>query len=262
MKTVFIGITGASSSGKSTICKLLASILCAQVMQEDDYFKSEKDVPFDKSRGDYDWDCPGAIDMDQMINDLKRIKKNGAFSGKELTNFENDAKLGVSIETIQKCQELLPNYSNLRIILIDGFLLLQNEQLMDLLDFTLFFKTSYDTLKRRRQNRKYIVDGNDWVDPPGYFETFVWPGYYLHHQDLFADSDEESVRISGGELKLCIKEKWHIGEFSNDDDDDDNDDDDDEDQKQLANNNASINTLLPSVVQFAKGYLDALASNL
>jgi nicotinamide/nicotinate riboside kinase len=245
MRTILLGVTGASSSGKSTVAHLLTLILPqCQIIHEDDFFKPEKEVPFDDVRGDRDWDCPEAIDFDLLIQTLSVLKDDMAASENpravvklsELGYYEYNVK---STEpprddaNFRKSDDLIITLKNkvatqicgcydleeCRIYLVDGFLLLHNKELLNLFDLTMFFKTNYRSLKSRREKRLYTVDGNVWIDPPGYFDKFVWPGYYEYHKDVFIQGEDENlVKKTGGDLKLEFKRQYSIFEFTNNDD--------------------------------------------
>lgn len=244
MRTIIIGVTGASSSGKSTLAYLLKSILpSTEIIHQDDFFKLEKDVPYDPIRKDRDWDCPDAIDMDAMTQTLRvlldplkfgsnpkavvRDSGNGyynyAMSSTEPprndANFTNkDTVVDQLRNQVESKLKSLSNDMNFRIFLLDGFLILPDTNLLEMLKITLFFKTNYQSLKYRREKRLYTVEGNVWVDPPGYFDTFVWPGYYKYHKDLFLSGDQESfVKQTGGNLKPDFKKQYRIYEFENSD---------------------------------------------
>ncbi|TID28349.1 hypothetical protein CANINC_002527 [Pichia inconspicua] len=240
MRTIVIGITGASSSGKSTIALLLQKIFRqSEIIHEDDFFKPEKEIPLDIERGDRDWDCPEAVDLDALKQTLKvlkgkgepsknlkaRVARNGdhyEFSHKSTEPPHNDTNFNVDHEVVKSFQnDILLQRKDVKLYFLDGFLLLNDRDLVQLLDFTLFFKTDYNTLKLRRQRRIYTVEGNEWKDPPGYFDTFVWPGYYKHHRSLFLDGNNEcAVKNTGGMLSLEFKTKYRVYEFQNDDDTD------------------------------------------
>lgn len=238
MQTVIIGVTGASSSGKSTIAVLLQRILPkCQIIHEDDFFKPEKEIPFDITRCDRDWDCPEAIDMDALKQTIKvlkakedpfcnskarvvRVGDSYEYSHESTEPPRNDTNFNIDHELLKTLQNKMLNIKeDVRVYLLDGFLLLHDIELVQLLDFTLFFKTDYNTLKLRRHRRIYSVEGNEWKDPPGYFDAFVWPGYYNNHRNLFLHGNDETfVKRTGGILPTEFKENYRVDEFQNDDD--------------------------------------------
>lgn len=91
-----------------------------------------------------------------------------------------------------------------KVILVDGFMMFQNDKLLHLLDVKILFTASYETLKRRRESRKgYNTVAGFWVDPPNYFDDFVWPEYFKNHQRFLNSGnevDENDVRSNGGNL--------------------------------------------------------------
>ncbi|KAG0689665.1 ribosylnicotinamide kinase [Pichia californica] len=244
MRTILIGITGASSSGKSTLACLLQKILpSTEIIHEDDFFKQEKDVPFDPIREDRDWDCPDAIDIDAMKQTLRVLSDPTKYSNnpkavvkktdkgyydygmtsteppKNDANFKNNEDIISNLKDIVNKRLLNSDHEQFRIFLLDGFLVLPDIELLNMFAFTLFFKTNYQSLKGRRQIRLYTVEGNVWLDPPGYFDKFVWPGYYTYHKDLFVNGEDESyVKDTGGILKKEIMKKYNVYEFDNNDD--------------------------------------------
>ena len=244
MRTILIGITGASSSGKSTLAYLLKRILPhSEIIHEDDFYKLEKDIPFDPVRKDRDWDCPDAIDMDAMKQTLSVLtepntySKNPRAAVKDTGNGYFDYAMASTEPTIKdaffnnderiinkllgKVNAKLENFDSrqsFRIFLLDGFLILPDKELLKMLSLTLFFKTSYKALKIRREKRTYNVGGDVWADPPGYFDQFVWPGYYTYHKGLFIRGNDESyIKETGGNLKEGFMEEYNVFEFDNND---------------------------------------------
>lgn len=248
MHTILIGITGASSSGKSTLACLLKTIVPhSEIIHEDDFFKLEKDVPYDPIRGDKDWDCPDAIDFDAMKQTLKVLMDptcaefnpkaivsdagNGYYEYAKIStepprndaNFKKEDRVinELKLLTGEKVDIYTQQKGKFRIFMVDGFLILNDKELMKMFDVTLFFKTNYQSLKVRREKRLYTVDGGLWLDPPGYFDKFVWPGYYTYHKDIFINGNDESyIKKTGGDLLGFFKEQFNVHEFNNDDESD------------------------------------------
>lgn len=220
VKTVIVGITGASSSGKSTVCKALCNLIPgSSLVQQDAYFKEEKNVPYDETHKVYNWDCIEALDMPQMVADLKLLKQGGpVVHPSEMTNFKEDAMFTLTKATLAAAKAMLEAKlsKDTRIVFVDGFLMLADAELVDLFDLTFYVKTDYETLKKRRESRVYIVDGEEWVHPPDYFDQFVWKGYLDYHRTLFESSCENDARKTGGKLLESFKSAHHVVEVSND----------------------------------------------
>ena len=89
-----------------------------------------------------------------------------------------------------------PSKKPTTIIILDGFLLLGKSMCMlqPYLDIKLLLRSSFSSTKCRREARAgYTVDdsGGWWVDPEGYVEDVVWPGYVEEHAFLFDGGDVE-----------------------------------------------------------------------
>lgn len=75
----FVLIAGPSSSGKTTTCKRLSSYLMAKgfdpiKLSTDDFFKERLESPKDE-KGEYDFECLEAIDLNLFNNTLKNLLK-------------------------------------------------------------------------------------------------------------------------------------------------------------------------------------------
>ena len=76
-KIHFIGIAGPSASGKTTFSKKLGIALKSKniepiILGMDDYFQNRVDTPKDE-KGNYDFECLGALRIDDFNKDLKKL---------------------------------------------------------------------------------------------------------------------------------------------------------------------------------------------
>ena len=88
---------------------------------------------------------------------------------------------------------------NTRFVIVDGIMLFNEGSPLiatpsatpdsaNPLDLALFVRAPYfDLLKRREARAGYVTLEGFWVDPPGYFDDIVWPGYVKSHSYLFED---------------------------------------------------------------------------
>ncbi|KAJ4200490.1 ribosylnicotinamide kinase [Fusarium falciforme] len=100
-----------------------------------------------------------------------------------------------------------PLRSNLRLCLLDGFLLFSPSMaaIKPNLDIKLFLRTTYAKAKARREARDgYVTLEGFWADPPGYVDKIVWPNYVEQHAWMFQGGDVE------GEFKMDVLEKERI----------------------------------------------------
>ncbi|KAH8899507.1 nicotinamide riboside kinase 1 [Thozetella sp. PMI_491] len=75
-KAVVVGISGASSSGKTTLARLLRDILPNTfILHEDDFYKPEEQIPL--KEGLVDWDCIESLEVSDMEAALTHIRATG-----------------------------------------------------------------------------------------------------------------------------------------------------------------------------------------
>ncbi|KAK3901440.1 nicotinamide riboside kinase [Staphylotrichum tortipilum] len=77
-RTLIIGISGCSSSGKTTLARLLRDMFPNTfILHEDDFYKPEAELP--TKNGLTDWDCPEAISIPDLEAALVHIRETGTF---------------------------------------------------------------------------------------------------------------------------------------------------------------------------------------
>lgn len=179
----------------------------ASIIYEDDFYVEDSKIPIAEN-GLEDWDCPGAFDLNALAKVIETTRKSGKVTEHHSKEHENKlGPKGVSEETIEQlknncCIKELDQY---HIVLVDGIMLYHEDSpLLDLLDLKLFISAPYEALKERRESRAgYATIEGFWVDPPGYFDDMVWPGYVKTHGYLFenydvnADLDEDAIKKTG-----------------------------------------------------------------
>ncbi|ANZ75035.1 BA75_02256T0 [Komagataella pastoris] len=218
-KVVIIGISGSSSSGKTTIARIISLVLpnCLLIHQ-DDFYRPNEEIPYDPKHKAQNWDSPDAIDFVKFKSVLHKLQNDPSFVYQvDSLELPGDNRFGADQEVVQHFSKLFEKFSDSKFVLVDGFMMYHREELEGIFDIKLMIKTSYSTLKERRARRQgYNTVGGFWEDPPGYFDRFVWPGYYNFHKDLFNES-EPVVKASGGTLNAFAKEELGIMAFQNDD---------------------------------------------
>ncbi|KAH7064960.1 P-loop containing nucleoside triphosphate hydrolase protein [Macrophomina phaseolina] len=205
---LLLALSGPSSSGKTTLARLLRDILPhAYILHLDDFYKHDSEIPVNGA-GVQDWDCLGAIDVPALRRTLAHIRAHGEppadYVSKEDKNAVGDC--GIDDAAIAACRarvealfaraRVREKWGARRIAIIDGFLLYSQEMaelgIRDQFDIKLFLRTSYQTAKRRREARTgYVTLEGFWEDPPGYVDDIVWPNYVKDHKFLFKGGDVE-----------------------------------------------------------------------
>ncbi|KFG84955.1 nicotinamide riboside kinase 1 [Metarhizium anisopliae] len=205
-KSLIIGISGPSSSGKTTLARLLRDIFPNTfILHQDDFYKPEPELPV--KNGLLDWDNAGALDISAMTEALSYIRQHASFPP-TLDSKEDQNSVGkcpVPESTIaalrSRVSDALPSShplrgANLRLCLLDGFLLYSPsmQAVHSHLDLKLFVRASYAKAKARREARDgYVTIEGFWADPPGYVDKIVWPNYVEEHAWMFDGGDVEGT---------------------------------------------------------------------
>jgi nicotinamide/nicotinate riboside kinase len=234
---LLIGISGPSSSGKTTLSRLLRDIFPPSqlfLLHLDDFYLTDTEIPL--KNGVQDWDCIESLNLPALTQALQHIKQHGT-SPDWLISQEDQNSVGehgvpeAEIERLRQdvstWLESRPEWQGRRICIVDGFLLFSQDmsEIRDLFDVKLFLRTSYQTAKRRREARSgYVTLEGFWKDPPGYVDEVVWPNYVKDHRFLFRNGDVDgeldekvckSVGIHGmprdaeGDMTQCLR--WAAG---------------------------------------------------
>ena len=234
---LLVGISGPSSSGKTTLSRLLRDLFPPQhltIVHLDDFYLTDAQIPV--KNGVQDWDCLESLDLESLKKALLHIKTHGR-SPDWLVSKEDQNSVGahgvsdrVVNELRREVQALLeqnPAWKERRICIVDGFLLFSEEmrEVRELFDVRLFLRTSYETAKQRREARSgYVTLEGFWQDPPGYVDNIVWPNYVKDHEFLFEDGDVDAEldddvlektgiwgmpREAEGDMEVCLR--WAVG---------------------------------------------------
>ncbi|PNY19943.1 Nicotinamide riboside kinase [Tolypocladium capitatum] len=218
-RALVVGVSGCSSSGKTTLARLLRDVFPNTfILHEDDFYKAETELPY--KNGLLDWDCAEAIDLPAMVDALSYIRQHAAFPASPcdahlticirhptLDSKEDQNPVGqcpVPAATTAALRSrvaaaLPPSHplrsgSGLRLCLLDGFLLYAPSvaAVLPSLDVKLFLRGSYAKAKARREARNgYVTLEGFWTDPPGYVDKVVWPNYVDEHAWMFEGGDVE-----------------------------------------------------------------------
>ncbi len=192
-KRILIGISGASASGKSTICNTIHRIsdnlsLPISIVSTDNYFKDISDLiqkygNFDNLRDNgYDIDSPEGFQLDVLLKDLQDISMgNDIMSPKYLPN-----GTGVSVPNA------IPVKSK-KIIIVEGTAALF---VKDIFDVRIFIRTNEEKRKERFLSRATTERNQDlenalkhWEYILGASEKYINPE--MKYADLILDGDTD-----------------------------------------------------------------------
>ena len=148
MKTLFIGIVGPSGSGKTTLCKKLKlSNKNHEHIRLDNYFKHPRTFPI--KHGFRNWEKPSNLKFDILLKHLKALQ-----NGKEVHTKSFPKKAGARPEPIT----LKPK----PIVLIEGFMLLKDKRVRDMLDVKIYLEIHPELMIKRRAIRFGAVHITDY----------------------------------------------------------------------------------------------------
>lgn len=138
-RTIMVGIAGGSGSGKTTLAEKIkdyfgnrATILC-----HDYYYRSGEGMTFEQRKA-VNYDHPDAFETDLMIEHLKALKE-GRSIDRPVYSFVEYTRLSETI-TVEPTD----------VIIVEGILIFENEELCSILDIKAFIDTDADERIIRR----------------------------------------------------------------------------------------------------------------
>ncbi|KAJ5504372.1 hypothetical protein N7463_007246 [Penicillium fimorum] len=201
-EAIIIGISGPSSSGKTTLARLLQRVfygvhlklkdqpLNTFIIHEDDFYFPDDQIPYTTTRSGariQDWDTASAIDIPFLSQALHYVRKEGSLPprlrSKEDQNGQTSS--GVSEELVQELRGVVGTRlhetrkcNEKTIAFLEGFLLFapppseskKEEHVLrsvhDSIDLHLFLPAAYELVKARREGRSGYVTIGAAPEPP------------------------------------------------------------------------------------------------
>jgi len=149
MKSLVIGVTGGSGSGKTTVVRRIVEILppgSVVVIPQDAYYKDGSHLSLEE-RGRINYDHPLAFDTPLLIDHVKTLRQK-----------EKIHQPIYSFITHSRLPDTLPVEPH-PCIIVEGILLLEDEGVRDLLDIKVFVDTDADVRFIRRLRRDIVERG-------------------------------------------------------------------------------------------------------
>ncbi len=192
-KTIIIGITGPTASGKSLLANTIVNELGSDevvVISEDSYYKDQKHMEFDE-RVKTNYDHPDAFEHDLLIQQLTQLK-NGNAVEIPTYDFSNHVR---STET----KHTGPH----RIIVLEGILLFSEPALREMMDIRIFMDTALDICILRRLKRDINKRGRSVESVMEQYQETVRPMYLRFTEPTKRYADIIVPR--GGENRIAIE---------------------------------------------------------
>lgn len=191
MKPYIVGVAGGSASGKTEIVKTLKKHFedKIEIIEHDNYYFAHDNLSMDE-RASLNYDHPQAFETDLLIEHVKNIINNEEI---HIPTYDFTVHTRSS-ETVKKIPK--------PIVIVEGILVLENEELRDLMDMKVFVDCDGDVRLKRRITRD-LVERNRTIESilTQYMET-VKP---MH--ELFVEPSKKFADLivpKGGKNKVAI----------------------------------------------------------
>lgn len=179
-----IGIAGGTGSGKTTLTNQIAAQFVEQVtiIKHDNYYKAHDDMDYEE-RSRLNYDHPNAFDTELMIEHLKRLKDGESIECPIYDyTIHNRSK-----DTIK----IIPN----KVIIVEGILIFENEELCNLMDIRIFVDTDADLRILRRIQRDVMERARSLESVINQYITTVKP---MHEQFVEPSKKHANVIVPEG----------------------------------------------------------------
>lgn len=191
MKPYIVGVAGGSASGKTEIVKTLKKHFedKIEIIEHDNYYFAHDNLTMDE-RASLNYDHPQAFETNLLIEHVKKIINN-----EEIDIPTYDFTIHTrSSDTLKKVPK--------PIVIVEGILVLENEELRNLMDMKVFVDCDGDVRLKRRITRD-VVERDRTIESilTQYMET-VKP---MH--ELFVEPSKKFADLivpKGGKNKVAI----------------------------------------------------------
>ena len=136
---IVIGIAGGTGSGKSTIIKKIKEQFndAVTILSHDYYYKAHDDLTYEE-RTKLNYDHPNAFDTDLMVEHIKALKR-GEFVERPSYDFSVHNRRKETVTVVPS-----------KVIIVEGILIFENVELLDMFDIKVFVDTDADARIIRR----------------------------------------------------------------------------------------------------------------
>lgn len=192
MKDVtIIGIAGGSASGKTTVASKIKEEFKEDVelISHDFYYRALDDIPFEE-RVKLNYDHPNAFDTDRLISDIKKLKQGTAID-RPVYSFKDHNRVNETVRVESR-----------KVIIVEGFLIFENPELLNLMDIKIFVDTDADERLIRRILRDVQERGRSLESVITQYTTTVKP---MHEQFVEPSKRHADLIIPyGGENEIAL----------------------------------------------------------
>ncbi len=180
MKKIFvIGIAGGTGCGKTTVVQKILNELPNDevcVISQDSYYKATHNLSYEE-RTKINFDHPNAIDFNLLVSHIKDLKE-GKTIEQPVYSFITHNRTKDTIKTHPA-----------KVIIIEGILILTNEELRNLCDIKIFVHADADERLIRRIRRDISERGRDIHEVLSRYQSTLKPMHqmFIEPTKTFAD---------------------------------------------------------------------------
>ena len=201
-----IGIAGGSGSGKTTLMNNIVK-RCEDditVLSHDSYYKRHDDMTYEE-RCQLNYDEPAALETELMVRHLEQLKHGSAID------------CPVYDFTVHNRSSEVQRIEPSRIIIVEGILIFENQELRDLMDIRIFVDTDADIRLCRRVKRDVNKRGRSLESVLTQYQQTVKPMYekYVEPSKKYAHIlvPEGGKNTIAQEFIISLLEKHLEGRF-------------------------------------------------
>ncbi|NQY63290.1 MAG: uridine kinase [Alteromonadaceae bacterium] len=196
-KPTVIAIAGASASGKTLFAQTIYNELLPElgadgisIIKEDAYYRDQQNLPMSE-REKTNYDHPDAFEHSLMRDQLIALISNKTVQCPEYC-YKTHTRLESSIKL-----------SPTKIILVEGILLLSNQELLDCFDIKVYIDTPLDICLIRRIQRDTAERARSIESITNQYLETVRPMYYRYIEPSKESADLVITR--GGKNRMAIE---------------------------------------------------------
>lgn len=190
-ESIVIGVAGGSASGKTTVASRIKEVFeqDLELLCHDSYYLPHDELPFEE-RTQLNYDHPAAFDTQRLIQDIRRLRAGRAIE-RPVYSYTKHTRLEDTV-LIRPA----------RVILVEGFLIFENNELRDLMDIKIFVDTDADERLIRRIQRDVKSRGRSLDSVLSQYITTVKP---MHEQFVEPTKKYADIIIPrGGQNEVAL----------------------------------------------------------
>lgn len=204
-KPYLIGIAGGSGSGKTTVIRKILEKIGENdtvIFQHDWYYRDNPHLSFEE-RSELNYDHPDSLETSLLVSHLKEI-----IAGRPVTAPQYD----FSKHLRRKETKLIKPE---KIIMVDGILILRDENLRELMDLKIFVDADSDHRFIRRMERDIVERGRTRESVVHQYLNTVKPMHdhfvetSKHHADVIIPNggrNDVAINLLIGNIKSMLNE--------------------------------------------------------